>query len=87
MLDKVKNKIGQGAVVLASINGKRIDLVAGVTKDLMSKVNAGELVNYVAGQVGGKGGGRADMARAGGRDIEKLPDALRSVASYIRERL
>ena len=87
VLDKLKNKINQGVVVLASINGQRIDLIAGVTKDLTSKVNAGELVNYIAGQIGGKGGGRADMARAGGSDIKKLPEALRSVDSYIRERL
>tara|TARA_E500000331_G_scaffold355433_2_gene410879 strand:- start:6429 stop:7385 length:957 start_codon:yes stop_codon:yes gene_type:complete len=87
VLDKLKNKINQGVVVLASINGQRIDLIAGVTKDLTSKVNAGELVNYIARQIGGKGGGRADMARAGGSDIKKLPEALRSVDSYIRERL
>ena len=87
VLDKLKNSIREGVVVLASINEERIDLIAGVTKELTSKVNAGQLINYVAGQIGGKGGGRADMARAGGSDIKKLPEALRSVDTYVRERL
>ena len=87
VLDKLKNSINEGVVVLASINEERIDLIAGVTKELTSKVNAGQLINYVAGQIGGKGGGRADMARAGGSDIKKLPEALRSVDTYVRERL
>ena len=86
-LDGLKNKLGSGAVVLASVGGDRINLIAGVTKDLTDKLNAGELVNFVANQVGGKGGGRPDMARAGGSDIENLPKALDSVAVYVEERL
>ena len=86
-MDRLKNKLGSGAVVLASVVGNRINLIAGVTKDLTDKLNAGELVNFVANQVGGKGGGRPDMARAGGIDVEKLPGALDSVAIYVEERL
>ena len=86
-LDGLKNKLGSGAVVLASVGGDRINLIAGVTKDLTDKLNAGELVNFVANQVGGKGGGRPDMERAGGSDIENLPKALDSVAVYVEERL
>ena len=86
-LDQLKNKVGSGAVVLASVGDGRISLIAGVTKDLTDKLNAGELVNFVANQVGGKGGGSPDMARAGGNDIEKLPEALNSVAAYVEERL
>ena len=86
-LDRLKSKLGSGAVVLASVVGNRINLIAGVTNDLTDKLNAGELVNFVANQVGGKGGGRPDMARAGGSDIEKLPGALDSVAVYLEERL
>ena len=86
-LDRLKSKLGSGAVVLASVVDNRINLIAGVTNDLTDKLNAGELVNFVANQVGGKGGGRPDMARAGGIDIEKLPGALDSVAVYLEERL
>jgi len=86
-LDRLKSKLGSGAVVLASVVDNRINLIAGVTNDLTDKLNAGELVNFVANQVGGKGGGRPDMARAGGVDIEKLPGALDSVAVYLEERL
>ena len=86
-LDRLKSKLGSGAVVLASVVDNRINLIAGVTNDLTDKLNAGELVNFVANQVGGKGGGRPDMARAGGSDIEKLPGALDSVAVYLEERL
>ena len=86
-LDQLKNKVGSGAVVLASVSDGRISLIAGVTKDLTDKLNAGELVNFVANQVGGKGGGRPDMARAGGTDIEKLPEALNSVTAYVEEQL
>ena len=86
-LDRLKSKLGSGAVVLASVVGNRINLIAGVTNDLTDKLNAGELVNFVANQVGGKGGGRPDMARAGGSDIEKLPGALDSVTIYVEERL
>ena len=75
-LDQLKNKLGRGVVVLATAQAGKIALVVGVTKDLVGQVHAGELVNHIALQVGGKGGGRPDMARAGGSDVEALPAAL-----------
>ncbi len=86
-LDRLKNKVGTGVVVLACVNDRKIDLIAGVTKDLTDRVKSGDLVNFVANQVGGKGGGRPDMARAGGSDVEGLPAALESVSAYVQERL
>jgi len=86
-LDRLKNKLGSGIVVLAGVNEGKIALIAGVTKDLTDRVNAGELVNHIAMQVGGKGGGRADMARAGGTDTAALAGALDSVAEYVKNRL
>lgn len=86
LLDKLKNKLGSGVVVLG-LGGDKVSLIAGVTKDLTAKIKAGELVNFVAQQVGGKGGGRPDMARAGGSDASKLPDALASVSAWLEERL
>ena len=68
-VDELKNKLGSGIVMLAVADGGKISLIAGVTKDLIGKVKAGELVNMVAQQVGGKGGGRPDMAMAGGSDV------------------
>ena len=87
VLDRLKNKIGSGVVVLASVNGDKVSLIAGVTKDLTDSVHAGELVNHVAVQVGGKGGGRPDMARAGGNNVADLPAALESVRPYVEEKL
>ncbi len=87
VLDRLKNKIGSGIVVLASVNGDKVSLIAGVTKDLTDSVHAGELVNHVAVQVGGKGGGRPDMARAGGNNVADLPAALESVRPYVEEKL
>ncbi len=84
VLDRLRNKIGTGVVVLGTVNDGKVGLVAGVTKDLTGKFNAGELVNHVATQVGGKGGGRGDMARAGGSNPAALPKALASVEAYIR---
>ena len=86
-LDRLKNRIKSGIVVLGSVNDKKVALIAGVTRDLTDKVNAGDLVNFVAGQVGGKGGGRPDMARAGGTDVASLPEALESVDEYLKQRL
>ena len=86
-LDSIKNKIGSGVVVLATVNDDKVALIAGVTKDLTDSVNAGELVNFVASQVGGKGGGRPDMARAGGTDPSALGKALGSVQDYVSARL
>ena len=85
--DKLKDKLGRCALLLAVTEGTRVSLVASVSKDLTDKVKAGELVNFVATQVGGKGGGRPDMAMAGGTDASQLPKALDSVAGYIQQQL
>ncbi|NOH64636.1 alanine--tRNA ligase [Vibrio sp. RE88] len=87
MVDDIKNQMGSGVVMLANVNGEKIGLIAGVTKDLIGKVKAGDLVKMVAEQVGGKGGGRPDMAQAGGTDVEALPDAIKSVQPWLEERL
>ena len=87
MLDRVRSRIDHGLVVLGSVDGEKVSLVAGVSKDLTDRVQAGPLVNFVAGQVGGKGGGRADMAQAGGNNPSRLDPALASVAGWVRERL
>jgi alanyl-tRNA synthetase len=86
-MDKLKDKLKSAAIVLAGVDGPRISLIAGVTADAVSKVKAGELVNFVAQQVGGKGGGRPDMAQAGGTEPARLPQALASVADWVRERV
>jgi alanyl-tRNA synthetase len=86
-VDQLKNKLGSGAVVLAAVAGGKVSLVAGVTPDQTGRVRAGDLVNMVAQQVGGKGGGRPDMAQAGGSDPSGLEAALRSVPDWVRERL
>lgn len=87
MVDDIKNQMGSGVVLLANVANGKIGLVAGVTKDLTSKVKAGELVNLVAQQVGGKGGGRPDLAQAGGTDIDALPMAIESVEPWLVEYL
>ncbi len=86
-VDQLKNKLGSAAVVLATVNKGRVSLVAGVTPNCTEKIKAGELVNHVAMQVGGKGGGRPDMAQAGGSNPEALPVALDSVVEWLREKL
>ncbi len=86
-VDQLKNKLGKSVVVLASGNEGKVNLVAGVSKDLTGKVKAGELVNMVAAQIGGKGGGRPDMAMAGGSDVAAVPGALASVTPWLQERL
>jgi alanyl-tRNA synthetase len=86
-VDKLKDKLKSAAVVLASVDGGKVTLIAGVTSDLTGKVKAGELANFVAQQVGGKGGGRADMAQAGGTDAGALPTALESVRGWVGQRL
>jgi alanyl-tRNA synthetase len=85
-MDKLKDKLGTAAIVLASVLDGKVSLIAGVTKDATGKVKAGELVNFVAQQVGGKGGGRPDMAQAGGTDPSGLPTALAGVAGWVGER-
>ena len=82
-LDQLKNKLGHAAIVLAAVDGDKISLVAGVTQDLTVQVKAGELVNFVARQVGGKGGGRPDMAQAGGNNPAALPGALQGVVEWV----
>jgi alanyl-tRNA synthetase len=86
-VDKLRDKLKSAAVVVASTSEGKVTLIAGVTADLIGKVKAGELVNMVARQVGGKGGGRPDMAQAGGNEPEKLPAALASVAEWVEQRL
>jgi alanyl-tRNA synthetase len=86
-LDTLKNKLKSAAIVLGSTEGGKVSLIAGVTTDLTAKLKAGELVNFVAQQVGGKGGGRPDMAQAGGTDTAKVPAALRSVVAWVQQRL
>jgi alanyl-tRNA synthetase len=86
-LDKLRDKLKSAVVVLASTAGGKVSLVAGVTPDLTGKVKAGELVNMVAQQVGGKGGGRPDMAQAGGTEPDKLPAALASVQAWVAQKL
>jgi alanyl-tRNA synthetase len=86
-MDKLKDKLKTAAIVLASVADGKVSLIAGVTKDATSKVKAGELVNFVAQQVGGKGGGRPDMAQAGGTDPAGLPQALAGVAGWVGERV
>ncbi|WP_261857790.1 alanine--tRNA ligase [Photobacterium sanguinicancri] len=87
MVDELKNQLGSGVVVLGNVSDGKVGLIAGVTKDLIGKVKAGELVNLVAQQVGGKGGGRPDMAQAGGTDAAALPAALESVTPWLAEKL
>jgi len=80
----LKNKLGSAAVVLAAVDGSKVTLVAGVTKDQTATIKAGELVNQVATQVGGKGGGRPDMAQAGGNQPQHLDAALESVTGWVQ---
>jgi alanyl-tRNA synthetase len=90
-LDKLKDKLKTAAIVLAVVDGDRVQLAAGVTADLLARpgarLKAGELVNFVASQVGGKGGGKPDLAMAGGTDPAGLPKALASVAAWVGERV
>ncbi|HZX32405.1 MAG TPA: alanine--tRNA ligase [Rhodocyclaceae bacterium] len=86
-MDKLKDKLKSAAIVLASVTDGKVSLIAGVTADLTGKVKAGELVNMVAQQVGGKGGGRPDMAQAGGTDAAALPAALASVKGWVEGKL
>ena len=87
LLDQLKNKLGSGIVVLGAASEGKASLIVGVTADLTAKVKAGELVNFVAGQVGGKGGGRPDMAQAGGTQPENLAKAIASVTAWVEGKL
>lgn len=86
-MDKLKDKLKSAAIVLAAVDGGKVQLAAGVTADSTAKVKAGELVNFVAQQVGGKGGGKPDMAMAGGTDPSGLAKALQGVSAWVAERL
>ncbi len=86
-MDKLKDKLKSAAIVLAAVADGKVSLIAGVTADLLGKLKAGELVNSVAQQVGGKGGGRPDMAQAGGTQPEHLPAALAGVKAWVEARL
>jgi alanyl-tRNA synthetase len=86
-IDKLKDKLKSAVIVLGSTEGERVTLIAGVTADLTGKLKAGEIVGHVASQVGGKGGGRPDMAQGGGTDAAKLPSALQSVRGWVEQRL
>jgi alanyl-tRNA synthetase len=86
-LDKLKDKLKSAVIVLAAVDGDKVQLAAGVTADQMATVKAGELVNFVAQQVGGKGGGKADLAMAGGTDASALPAALASVLGWVQSKL
>ncbi|HET9843433.1 MAG TPA: alanine--tRNA ligase [Gammaproteobacteria bacterium] len=87
LMDDLKNKLGSGVIVLAVVHEQKISLIAGVTKDYTNKISAGELVNFVATQVGGKGGGRADVAQAGGNAPENLTNALESVYEWVEQKI
>ena len=86
-LDRVKNRLSQGVVVLATVRDGKVNLIAGVTDNLTDRVKAGDLIGFVAAQVGGRGGGRADMAQAGGTEPASLPNAMKSVAAWLEEQL
>jgi alanyl-tRNA synthetase len=86
-MDQLKDRLKSAAIVLGAVNDGKVSLIAGVTSDLTGRVKAGDLVNFVAQQVGGKGGGRPDMAQAGGTEPAKLPGALQTVKSWVEERV
>ena len=86
-MDQVKNKMGSGVILLAAVDGDKVPLVAGVTKDLTDKVRAGDLMKEFAGRLGGKGGGRPDMAQGGGSDSAALPAVLQEVPAWVEGQL
>ena len=86
-MDKLKDKLKSAAIVLASVNDGKVSIAAGITQDLIAKLKAGDLANHVASQVGGKGGGKPDMAMAGGTDPSQLPQALASVQAWVQQKL
>ena len=83
IMDQCKNKLGSGVILLAAVNDDKVALIAGVTRDLTDRVRAGDLMREFAGRVGGKGGGRPDMAQGGGTDAAALPEALRAVPEWV----
>ncbi|WP_258086217.1 alanine--tRNA ligase [Xenorhabdus bovienii] len=87
MVDDLKNQLGSAIIVLSTVTGDKVTLIVGITKDLTARIKAGDLISFVAQQVGGKGGGRPDLAQAGGTDIAALPSALASVEEWVTLRL
>jgi alanyl-tRNA synthetase (EC 6.1.1.7) len=87
MVDQLKNKLGSSAIVLATVQQNKVSLIAGVSKDQTKLIKAGDLVNAVATKVGGKGGGRPDMAQAGGTDPAGLEEALKQVPAWVAAQL
>jgi alanyl-tRNA synthetase len=87
LIDQVKNKLGSGVALLAVVEGDKVSMIAGVTADLTAKVKAGDLLGYVASQIGGKGGGRPDMAQGGGTEPAKLDGALASVNAWLAAKI
>src|SRR5690606_20999023 len=87
LIDQLKDKLGSGVVLIGTAEGGKVSLAAGVTKDLTGRVKAGELVNVAAQQVGGKGGGRPDMAMAGGTDVAALPQAIAAAREWLAGQL
>ncbi|OCQ51605.1 Alanine--tRNA ligase [Photorhabdus australis subsp. thailandensis] len=87
MVDDLKNQLGSAIIVLSTISDDKVSLIVGVTKDLTARIKAGELISSIAQQIGGKGGGRPDMAQAGGTDVKALPSALDSVEDWVASRL
>ncbi|CDM91002.1 alanine--tRNA ligase [Xenorhabdus bovienii] len=87
MVDDLKNQLGSAIIVLSTVTGDKVTLIVGITKDLTARIKAGDLISFVAQQVGGKGGGRPDLAQAGGTDAAALPSALASVEEWVTLRL
>ncbi|SFN57756.1 alanine--tRNA ligase [Xenorhabdus japonica] len=87
MVDDLKNQLGSAIIVLSTVTGDKVSLIVGITKDLTARIKAGDLISFVAQQVGGKGGGRLDLAQAGGTDVAALPSALASVEEWVTLRL
>ena len=86
-LDQCKNKLGSAVILLAAVNEGKVALAAGVTKDLTGRVKAGDLMKEFAQRLGGKGGGRPDMAQGGGTDVDALPDVLKAVPAWVESNL
>jgi len=86
-LDRIKDRMQSGVAVIATVSDGKVSLIAGVTKDLTGRVKARDIVNHIAQQVGGKGGGRPDMAQAGGTNPAALPEAMRSIEGWLEQRL
>ncbi len=86
-LDQVKNKLGTAVVLLSAVDGDKISLVAGVTKDATDRIKAGDVIKTYASRLGGKGGGRPDMAQGGGSDVAGLAGALADFPAWVAEQL